>query len=152
MKKYIAALLAAFCLTTGAATAAQAPAKVPPPIIITFNPGGSILGFIQAYEGVAANPQQRIVVKGECISACTLMLGIVPQAQVCVTPNAMFAFHSGTAGGVFSPLATEVEWYMYPVWIRDLLAKRGMGPDIEHPELIWIPGTTFYHLCNNGEV
>lgn len=117
------------------------------PLVITFDPGGSIMDFIAKYEDLAKS-RTPVVVKGECISACTLMIGLLNPAQVCVTPDAMFAFHSAKDGaGSFSQVGTQIIWYIYPKWVRELLAKHGMGPDIEHPELIWIPGTTFYHQC-----
>jgi hypothetical protein len=36
----------------------------------------------------------RIVIDGDCISACTLLLGLIPRDRVCVTERADLGFHS----------------------------------------------------------
>ena len=152
MNKFLnvmAVLVAAvFFSTACTASTPKDPIPQTTPVVITFDPGGSIVDFINKYEDYAKS-RTPVVVKGECISACTLMLGVLNPAQVCVSPNAMFAFHSATngVGGDFSEVGTQVGWYLYPTWVRVLLTKLGLGPNIEHPELVWLPGTTFYRLC-----
>src|ERR1700686_103793 len=37
---------------------------------------------------------EKVVIDGPCFSACTMLLGILPRDQVCVTPNAVLGFHA----------------------------------------------------------
>src|ERR1700746_3784749 len=37
---------------------------------------------------------EKVVIDGPCYSACTMLLGMLPRDQVCVTPNAVFGFHA----------------------------------------------------------
>jgi hypothetical protein len=145
-----AAVVAALFMATSATATAPPPAETGP-YVITFDPGGSVIEFIEKYEQIAQSGR-KVIIKGECISACTMVLSFVPPQDVCVTPEAMLAFHSASAGESFSQTGTQVVWYSYPIKVRELLLKHGYGPNTEHPELIWIPGTTFYHLCTPQEL
>lgn len=170
MKKLLAAS-AAFILS---ATAANADMMVPHTVqtvryhmdaaqpaapkteVITFSPGGSVGEFIEHYQK-DAEQGVHIVVKGECISACTLMIGLVPPQNVCVSPNAMFGFHSASeelpnGDEKFSLEGTEIVWFTYPVAVRTMLTKLGMGPTKPHPDLVWLPGTLFFHTCSPAEM
>ena len=37
---------------------------------------------------------ERVIIDGPCLSACTLVLGVVPKDRICVTPRAVFGFHA----------------------------------------------------------
>ena len=37
-----------------------------------------------------------VVIDGKCLSACTMVLGLVPSKQICVTPRARFGFHAAS--------------------------------------------------------
>ena len=39
---------------------------------------------------------ERIVIDGPCLSACTLLTGIVPRDHVCVTRRAVLGFHAAS--------------------------------------------------------
>ena len=59
------------------------------------------------------------MIDGACLSACTLVLGIVPRERICVTQRAMLGFHAawmpGPAGKpVPSAVGTQALWEVYP--------------------------------------
>lgn len=127
---------------------------------ITFNPGGSLTDFIEAFSR-GRNNGTHYVIDGMCISACTMITGLVPKDHVCVTPYARLAFHSAWAitplGPAFSKEGTRILWHVYPVKVRELL-KIKYGWDGEgnspHPELIYVEGDdllTIFNPCKDND-
>jgi hypothetical protein len=145
VKKLISLLVGAFLF------AAHANATV----VITGDSGGYIEDFLQKYEVIRASGDQ-VIVAGACSSACTTMLGIVPDSKICATPGGVFGFHSGMVmlpgqpkSARFSPFWTRVMWKGYPERVRKLLRSLGWngGP---HPSLIMIRATDIVHPCPAG--
>ena len=87
---------------------------------------------------------EQIVIDGTCISACTLVLGIVPHDQICVTVNAVLGFHAAWRPGFFGATVindpgTRTLWNLYPNSIRRWISRNGglgakmiylFGPDL----------------------
>lgn len=123
---------------------------------ITLDPGGSIGAF---YLNYAAERQAgtRYVIDGLCISACTLILGTIPDDRVCVTPYARMAFHSASQGEAFSAEGTRLAWHIYPEKVRAFLKDKfnwdGEGATAEHPDLMYLEGEdllTIYQPCKEN--
>ncbi|HTZ02014.1 MAG TPA: hypothetical protein VMC05_06740 [Xanthobacteraceae bacterium] len=51
--------------------------------------------YIQKYRQVRASGQE-VVIDGPCLSACTLLTGIIPRNRVCVTSRAVLGFHAAS--------------------------------------------------------
>jgi hypothetical protein len=71
-----------------------------------------------------------VVVDGQCLSACTLVLALIPRERICLTRNAVFGFHAAVAREEWrSPgagnAATRVLWELYPEPVRKLIAQKG---------------------------
>jgi hypothetical protein len=62
---------------------------------ITNDPGGEVSSYVQKFQQVRASGE-RIVIDGPCLSACTLLTGIVPRDRVCVTSRAELGFHAAS--------------------------------------------------------
>jgi hypothetical protein len=81
---------------------------------------------------------EKVVVDGPCYSACTMLLGMLPRDQVCVTPNAVFGFHAAwnyddTGHKVTSASATQTLMDVYPATIRTWIARRGgLSPHMKY--------------------
>jgi hypothetical protein len=96
---------------------------------ITDDVGGRIGTYVEAYAAVRSSGE-RVMIDGACLSACTLVLGIVPRERICVTQRAMLGFHSawmpGPAGRpVPSAVGTQALWEVYPPHLRRWINKRG---------------------------
>jgi len=74
----------ALVVALGAASTSMAQART-----ITSDVGGSIKRFQQQFK-IAAQQNQPFRIKGTCLSACTIFLGL---PNVCVYPNAVLGFH-----------------------------------------------------------
>ncbi|MDA9413177.1 MULTISPECIES: hypothetical protein [unclassified Bradyrhizobium] len=118
-----------FCsaLLLASALFASAPAKAE--IRIIQSPGGQVGPFLDLFEKVRASGE-RVVIDGPCLSACTLVLSIVPGERICVTRRAVLGFHAARSvdrhGRFYAePEASEAVLEAYPGPVRDWIARRG---------------------------
>src|SRR5437667_4326203 len=89
--RYCAALASVAMLASAAPDASAA-------VRISNAAGGRIGTYVQAYSAMR-NSGQQVVIDGVCLSACTLVLGIVPRSRICVTPRAALGFHAAWMPG-----------------------------------------------------
>jgi hypothetical protein len=73
---------------------------------------------------------ESVVVDGNCLSACTLVLGLVPRERICATQRARFGFHAAwmpdrDGRPVTSPLGTQALWSIYPASVRRWINQHG---------------------------
>ena len=57
--------------------------------------GGVIVDYVKKYSNIRGSGE-KVIIDGECVSACTLVLGIVPKQNVSITENAVLGLHSAT--------------------------------------------------------
>lgn len=96
---------------------------------ITEDGGGQIGDYVEAYTTLKSRGE-KVVVDGDCLSACTLLLGIVPSGQMCATARARFGFHAAwnpDAKGdpVTSENGTRALWHFYPKAVRAWITRHG---------------------------
>ena len=118
-----ATVLCAAVLFTTMATGASATMRIGDDV------GGRIGTYVDQYSEVR-NSGERVVIDGACLSACTLVLGIVPRSRICVTRRAMLGFHAAWMPGangkpVPSSVGTQALWDLYPKNVRRWINSRG---------------------------
>src|SRR5215471_20294922 len=91
--------------------------------------GGEVGKYLHAFAKVRSTGE-RVIIDGDCMSACTMVLGLVPSKQLCVTPRARFGFHAASMPNddgrlVTSGLATEALWGIYPAPVRRWIIQHG---------------------------
>ncbi len=96
---------------------------------ISEDRGGQIGQYLQTFAMVRSSGEN-VVVDGNCLSACTLVLGLVPRARVCATSRARFGFHAAwmpDADGrpITSPMGTQALWNIYPSNVRRWISRHG---------------------------
>jgi hypothetical protein len=96
---------------------------------ILASPGGQVGPFVDLFEQVRETGQ-RVVIDGPCLSACTLVLSLVPHDRICVTRRAVLGFHAARSvdarGRLRSePQATDVVLSVYPPRVRDWIVQHG---------------------------
>lgn len=62
---------------------------------IVSDPGGEVSSYIQKFQQMR-NSGQHVVIDGPCLSACTLLTGIIPRNRICVTSRAVLGFHAAS--------------------------------------------------------
>ncbi len=98
-------------------------------IRILASPGGEVGPFLDLFERVRASGE-RVVIDGPCLSACTLVLSMVPHDRICVTRRAVLGFHAARSidrrGRTYAePEASELVLEAYPSAVRGWIIRRG---------------------------
>jgi hypothetical protein len=91
--------------------------------------GGRVGTFLDLFEGVRKTGD-RVVIDGPCMSACTLVLSVVPKNRICVTQRAILGFHAARSIDRHNrlhsePQATEHMLESYPIPVRDWIRQHG---------------------------
>ena len=96
---------------------------------ILASPGGEVGPFLTLFERVRESGE-RVVIDGPCLSACTLVLDVVPSNRICVTRRAILGFHAARSvdrhGQMYAePEASAVVLQAYPEAVRGWIRRRG---------------------------
>src|SRR6516164_9684431 len=71
-------------------------------ILITADRGGLITDYAERFLSARATGEQ-VVIDGACLSACTLVVGMLPRDKICATPKAVLGFHAAWRQGQQPP-------------------------------------------------
>jgi hypothetical protein len=96
---------------------------------ILGSPGGQVGPFLDLFEQVRSSGE-RVVIDGPCLSACTLVLSMVPNDRICVTRRAVLGFHAARSvdrrGRMYAePEASEAVLETYPARVQSWIRRRG---------------------------
>jgi hypothetical protein len=96
---------------------------------ILASPGGQVGPFLDLFEDVRESGE-RVVIDGPCLSACTLVLSMVPNNRICVTRRAILGFHAARSidprGRTYAePEASELVLEAYPPPVRGWILRHG---------------------------
>ena len=91
---------------------------------------GGQIGHYQQTFTMLRSSGERVVVDGNCLSACTLVLGLIPRAQLCATARARFGFHSAwtpnsDGHSSTSQIGTRALWDIYPTAVQRWITRHG---------------------------
>jgi hypothetical protein len=116
-------------LVLGAATVVLSVTSASATMRIADDRGGQIGRYLEAFTTVRSSGE-RVVIDGNCLSACTLVLGLVPHERICVTHRARFGFHAAwmpdhDGRPVTSSLGTQALWSIYPPSVRRWISTHG---------------------------
>ncbi|HLH96583.1 MAG TPA: hypothetical protein VKW08_15835 [Xanthobacteraceae bacterium] len=115
---------------TGAVVMACAILPASATIRITGDPGGQIGPYLENLASIRSSGEH-VVIDGPCLSACTMVLGVIPRDHLCVTPRARLGFHTAwrpdgvTGRPVVSRDGTQLLMEVYPRPVRHWIARRG---------------------------
>ena len=91
--------------------------------------GGQIGEYIRLFAMVRQSGE-RVIIDGPCLSACTLVLSVVPRERICVTRRAVLGFHAAWTPDedgrpLPHPKATRLLMATYPRDIQNWVRQRG---------------------------
>jgi hypothetical protein len=118
---------------------------------IVGDPGGEVASYLHKYQQIR-DSGQRVVIDGPCLSACTLLTGIIPRDRVCVTQRAMLGFHAASyyddvsRSLVPTRAGSRLVMSLYPPQVRRWIERQGGLT----PHLIQLRGrdlAALYHTC-----
>jgi hypothetical protein len=133
------------------ASSIAAPSVAAAEVRIHHDPGGEVSSYIRKFQAVRESGE-RVVIDGPCLSACTLLLGLIPKSRICVTRQAELGFHAASyyddASQELVPTraGSRVVMRIYPAEIRGWIARHGGL----QPKLIVLRGrelSALYQTC-----
>ena len=98
-------------------------------VLIKNDGGGHIPQYIAKYLYLQLSGE-RVVIDGNCLSACTLALGLLAQDRRCFTREARLGFHAASTEEsntprTRDPFGTDFFWLVYPPEIRRWISRHG---------------------------
>jgi hypothetical protein len=118
---------------------------------ITGDGGGQVTAYLRRFRAVR-DSGERVIIDGPCMSACTLLLAMVPRDRICVTSRAVLGFHAASyyndASHTLVPTrsGSRLVTKLYPPRIQAWIEQHGgLSPAmmrLEGREL-----TALYHSC-----
>jgi hypothetical protein len=150
--RVLTALIGAAMMSTAVMAFTTLPASAT--MRITSDPGGQIGPYLENLASLRSSGEH-VVIDGPCLSACTLVLGVIPRDHLCVTPRARLGFHTAwrpdqSGRPVVSRDGTQLLMEVYPQQVRNWIARRG-GLS---PRMMYLSGrelSSMYPACQNGE-
>lgn len=138
-------------ILAGALASAVMTAAASADVRIVSDPGGEVSSYIRKFHDMR-NSGERVVIDGPCLSACTLLTGIIPRDRVCVTSRAVLGFHAASyyddASQSLVPTrqGSRLVMRLYPPEIRSWINRHGGLT----PQLITLRGrelSALYRSC-----
>ena len=113
----------------GAVVAALSLSSASAAVRIVGDAGGQIGPYLEHLASVRSSGE-RVIIDGPCMSACTMILGVIPRGRICVTPRARLGFHAAWNPGsdgrpITSRGGTDLLMDIYPPNVRRWIASKG---------------------------
>jgi hypothetical protein len=113
----------------GAVVAALSVSSAPAAVRIVNDAGGQIGPYLENLAALRSSGE-RVIIDGPCLSACTMVLGVIPRDRICVTRRARLGFHAAWHPGdngrpITSRGGTQLLMDVYPQHVRSWIARRG---------------------------
>ena len=97
----------------GAVVAALTISNASAAVRIKADPGGQIGPYLENL-ALLRSSGEKVIIDGPCLSACTMLLGVIPRNRICVTPRARLGFHAawhpGENGRPITSRAATSSW------------------------------------------
>jgi len=116
-------------MVLGVALTALAMSNASATVRIVSDAGGQIGPYLENLAALRSSGE-RVVIDGPCLSACTMVLGVIPRDRICVTRRARLGFHAAWHPGsngrpITSRGGTRLLMDIYPQNVRRWIARKG---------------------------
>jgi hypothetical protein len=96
---------------------------------IVRDAGGQIGPYLESLVQLRSSGE-RVIIDGPCLSACTMVLGVIPRERICMTRRARLGFHAAWHPGengqqIRSNGGTQLLMEVYPQNVRSWIASKG---------------------------
>ena len=113
----------------GAVLAALVVSSTSAAVRISGDAGGQIGPYLEHLVALRGSGE-RVIIDGPCLSACTMVLGVIPRERICVTSRARLGFHAAWHPGdngrpIISRGGTQLLMDVYPQSVRRWIARKG---------------------------
>lgn len=124
-------------------------------VVSDIDPGGMAHTYDMWWHRVA-DSGVLVVIDGDCVSACTFFMGIVPPSRVCVTDRATFGLHMASTRGENGQPEPNQQFtdYMirryYPQVVKDWIAThQPFTLEVQYMKASELKG--YYRTCSERE-
>lgn len=95
-------------------------------MVLTWGKGGRIIDHRLTFDGYF-RAGTKVELRGPCYSACTLILGYLERANLCIAPGAFMAFHAahGEKYANYMPDQTRAMYETWPPEVRRWIDRQG---------------------------
>ena len=101
------------------------PPKAKQKTVLDSEPGGNLRIHFDRFKMLKESGDD-VEIRGKCLSACTLIIALIPRERLCFGETAWLGFHQATLrNGAVSKEFTELMFDSYPPDIRRWLYERG---------------------------
>ena len=119
----------AYLIAVAIVSAALAATSASATVLISGDNGGKMEEYTARFRQVRDSGES-VVIDGTCMSACTMVLGLVPRDRICATHNAVLGFHAAweynkSGGRIASASGTRELIKTYPASVRAWIARQG---------------------------
>ena len=129
-------------------TLAMATSAYAEKIYYLHDPGGNIAEHYFKYSQVNSE-YDRVVIDGQCKSACTMVLGIVPLNRICIAPSGYFMFHAAhNRDRSFNPQLTQQMVAAYAPQVRAWVMKHHAVEQVDPYTYLYPNKVTFMRRCS----
>src|ERR1044071_436000 len=113
----------------GAVVAALSISSASATVRIVGDSGGQIGPYLEHLVALRSSGE-RVIIDGPCLSACTMVLGVIPRNRICVASRARPGFHAPWHPGdngqpILSRGGTQLLMDVYPKPVRRWIARKG---------------------------
>jgi hypothetical protein len=116
-------------------------------VFYLHDPGGNVAAHIYTYAQVNAE-YDRVVIDGQCKSACTAVLGVVPLNKICIAPSGYFMFHAAhNRDRSFNFGQTQLMMSAYAPVVRDWVVKHHALEQVDPYTYLYPKDVTFIRHC-----
>jgi hypothetical protein len=112
------------------------------------DPGGNVSEHYFTYSQVNKD-YDRVVIDGQCKSACTMVLGVVPLNKICITPGGYFMFHAAHHGDrTLNPATTQQMMAAYAPAVRGWVIRHHALEQVDPYTYLYAKDVTFIRHCS----
>ena len=91
--------------------------------------GGPLGKYLRMFATIR-DSGERVIIDGNCFSACTLVTAMIPEERICITERAALGFHAGWVDDqlgrrTVSSEGTRLLYQLYPPKIRSWITNHG---------------------------
>jgi hypothetical protein len=116
-------------------------------VFYLHDPGGNVAAHIYTYTQVSAE-YDRVVIDGQCKSACTVVLGVVPLSKICIAPSGYFMFHAAhNRDRSFNFGLTQLMMSAYAPAVRDWVTKHHALDQVDPYTYLYPKDVKFIRHC-----
>lgn len=116
-------------IIVGVLVAAMSMSSAAAAVRILNDPGGQIGPYLDQFAALRSSGE-RVIIDGPCLSACTMLLGMIPRERICITRRARLGFHAAWNPGnngepIVSQGGTRLLMDLYPQNVRRWISRKG---------------------------